>query len=109
MGMTKEQQKAASDRIMEKMGPLTDDERKTYDRLVMKPEDYPKSDKDYRECQECGAQFETVRIGKPDELTAFQQWSDHLTNHNPSGRQWSEAHKRIQDAKEVKKSDQSTE
>jgi len=50
-----------------------------------------------RVCGECGAEFETN-----SELSAMQQFADHVAVHNPSPAQWAEAHKRIQAAKAKK-------
>lgn len=46
-----------------------------------------------RVCGECGAEFETN-----ESQGALEQWSDHLTIHQPTGAQWAEAHLRIQAA-----------
>jgi len=70
MAMTKEEQKAAADRIMAKLGPLTAEEREIYDLLAMKVGEYPKPGE--------------RRKGPP----------------NPSPAQWTEAYEKIQAGKE---------
>lgn len=103
MAMTKVEQKAASDRIMAKLGPFTPEEQAVYDKYMMEPEDYPKADKDHRVCQECGQEFKTeVRKGQ-EELTATQQFVDHMGTHQPTMGQWATAHQRIQAGKESAK------
>lgn len=57
-----------------------------------------------RVCKECGAEFRTVRQKDVPDLTAMQQWSDHLTLHQPTAAQWGEAYKMIQRGKEQGKS-----
>ena len=61
MAMSREDQKAASDRIMAKLGPLTGVELETYEMLMKRPEDYlPPREK--RVCGRCGAGFrDTLR------------------------------------------------
>jgi hypothetical protein len=102
MAMSREDQKAASDRIMAKF-PLTLEEQQTYKMLTMKPEDYPKSGP-VRVCGICGAEFETIPAMKEHlEITVLQQFSDHSATHNPSPAQWTEAHNRIQKWKQQAK------
>lgn len=43
-----------------------------------------------RECKECGAVFETTK-----ELSALEQFTDHLTEHQPTPGQWAEAYSKI--------------
>lgn len=49
----------------------------------------------HRTCMACGAEFETDKDGK-----ALQKFSDHLTIHQPTGEQWTKAHRMIQSGKE---------
>jgi hypothetical protein len=105
MAMSKEEQKAASDRILAKE-PLTAEERRTFEMLTRRPEDY-RVPGEVRECGVCGAKFETILATKESpEVTALQQFSDHLAFHNPSPAHWAEAHKRIQAGKESAKKEQ---
>lgn len=98
MAMTKEEQRAAADRIMAQY-PMTEEEKATYARLCTMPEDYPEAGRDLRVCQECGEVFETKQRQGQEELSAMQQFSDHSTVHNYSPAQWAEAHRRIVAAK----------
>lgn len=103
MAMTKAEQKAASDRIMAKLGPLTPFEQRTYDLLTMKPEEYPVPG-EKRVCGDCGAEFKPTLTAKGEvEVTALQKFSDHTASHNPSPAQWAEAYKRIQEGRESAK------
>jgi DNA/RNA-binding domain of Phe-tRNA-synthetase-like protein len=52
-----------------------------------------------RVCQECGAVFETTK-----EQTALEQFADHLTEHQPTVAQWTDAYNKIQASKEKKAS-----
>ena len=97
MAMTKEEQKAASDRIMAKLGPLTKEEREIYERSIRKPEEY-KVPKEKRVCGYCGAKFDDLP-GKP----ALEQFSDHQARHNPNPAEWTEAYNRIRKSKESAK------
>lgn len=102
MAMSREDQKAASDRIMAKE-PLTAEERATYEYLMLKPP-YGGSG-DTRVCRKCGAVFQEVAGTKErPAVTALEQFADHSTIHQPSPAQWVEAHNRIQEAKETAKS-----
>jgi hypothetical protein len=61
----------------------------------------------HRQCKECGAEFETIPGTKESpEIPALQQFSDHLTEHQPTVAQWTEAYSRIQAAKESRKGSQ---
>lgn len=101
--MTREQQKAASDRIMAKLGPMMEEEQATYRRLSMTPEEYP-APGEKRVCGVCRAEFRDRVDGKGNvEVTALQQFSDHTAMHNPSPAEWAEAYKRIQVGKESAK------
>ena len=103
--MSKEQQKAASDRIMAKLGPLVGPEIETYRRLTARPEDYGVPG-EVRVCHECGAEFGEIPETKDSPaVTALEQFSDHQGVHNPSPAQWAEAHKRIEAGKERAKKD----
>jgi hypothetical protein len=95
MAMSKEDQKAASDRIMAKVRPFTPEEQATYNRLTTPVEEYPTADRDYRVCQDCGAEFRTESEKGVEGLSAMQQFSDHTTKHNPNPAQWVTAHNRI--------------
>jgi hypothetical protein len=104
MAMSKEEQKAASDRIMKKLGPLEGVELETYEMLVRKPEDY-RYPGEKRVCGRCGAEFTDVGASRDNPArTALEQFSDHQSEHNATPGQWSEAHKRIQAGKEAAKS-----
>jgi hypothetical protein len=104
MAMSKEDQKAASDRIMAKLSPLHGMELESYRRLTTPVEEYPSGDRDYRVCQECGEEIKTLQGPKDSEgLSAFQQFSDHTTKHNPSPAQWAVAHQRIRQAMDIRK------
>ena len=95
MAMSKEEQKAASDRIMAKIGPLEGVELETYNLLVKKPGDY-RVPGESRECGVCGARFEDTLSPKGDVLVpALEKFSDHQAEHNPTPGQWAEAHSRI--------------
>lgn len=102
MAMSKEDQKAASDRIMAKE-PLTPEEQEVYEMLSKLPEDY-RPPKENRECGHCGAQFEdtTDRSGKVL-VSALEKFSDHQTEHNPTPGQCATAHERIRAGKEQSK------
>ena len=53
----------------------------------------------HRKCQICGAEFET----SVEKGAALAQFSDHLTEHQPTAAQWTEAYEKIQAAKERKR------
>jgi hypothetical protein len=99
--MTKEQQDAAAGRIREKSGELTADEAVTYRLLTMRPENYipPDPVSGDRVCGVCGEVFENS-IQSP----ALEKMAEHMTTHNPTGSQWSEAHRRIQKGNDSAKS-----
>lgn len=99
MAMSKEDQKAASDRIMAKLGPMTPFEQRTYELLTMKPGKYPVPG-EKRVCGECGAEFREIPATKEKAaISALEQFSDHTAEHNPSPAEWAEAHKRIEAGK----------
>ena len=87
MAMSKEEQEAASDRIMAKLGSLNKEEKEIYDRSVRRIEDYAAPKDGSRRCNTCGAEFQDLP-GKP----ALEQFSDHQAKHNPSPAEWTEAH-----------------
>lgn len=100
MAMTKEEQKAAAKRIMEKY-PMTEEEREIYERLIKKPKDYQPPLDGVRVCGTCGAEFQDIKNGKGEVIeTGLQQFSDHQASHNASPAQWTEAYNRIQAGKE---------
>lgn len=102
MAMSKEDQKAASDRIMAKE-PLTPEELKTYEYLMLKPPYGGSGDR--RVCRVCGAVFsETPATKDSPAVSALEKFADHSTIHQPSGPQWTEAYNRILAAKEAAKS-----
>jgi hypothetical protein len=106
MAMSKEEQKAASDRIMAKLGPMTPEEQAMYELLTKRPEDYmpPNPKTGERACGVCGEVFENTLSPKGDVLvSALEKFSDHQTEHNPNPAQWAEAHSRIQAGKEQSK------
>jgi hypothetical protein len=45
----------------------------------------------YRQCLECGAEFET----NPSAM-ALEQFSDHYTMHQPTATQWTMAYRKMQ-------------
>jgi hypothetical protein len=100
MAMTKEEQKAAARRIMEKY-PMTEEERVIYEQLIKKPEDYrAPTPEGLRVCGICGAEFQDVRDAKGVVVTpALGQFADHQASHNPSPAAWTEAYNRIQSSK----------
>jgi hypothetical protein len=65
------------------------------DRLVLMP-----ATRDER--RPCGAEFRTVRQKDVPDLTAMQQWSDHLAGHQPSPAQWTDAYTLIREGREKK-------
>jgi hypothetical protein len=55
----------------------------------------------HRVCQVCGAEFYTIPAQKGEpEIPALVQFSDHITEHQPTGAQWTEAYNKIQRGKE---------
>lgn len=106
MAMTKEEQKAASDRIMAKLGPMDSYEQQTYELLTRRPEGYmpPEPGNGRRVCGVCGEIFESTLSPRGEVMVAaLEKFSDHQTEHNPSPGQWAEAHSRIQQGKEQSK------
>ena len=85
--MTKEQQKAASDRILAKF-PMTESEKRVQRILETSPDEYPK---DSRICPYCPVVFQRHE---------FEEHAQHLASHGASPAQWAEANKRIEKAKE---------
>ena len=104
MAMSKEEQRAAAERILAKE-PMTDEEMRVYEQLVKRPEDYrpPDPQTGERVCGLCGEVFETTNEGGM-EVTALQKFSDHQTEHQPSPGQWAEAHRRTQRAPKERES-----
>lgn len=105
MALSKEEQKAASDRIMAKE-PLTAEERQLYEILTRTPEQYlpPDPETGERVCGICGEVFNRIPGTKESpEIPALEQFSDHQAEHSPSAGQWVEAHRRIQAGKERQK------
>jgi hypothetical protein len=103
MALTKEEQKAASQRIMAKLGPLDAQEQETYDLLTRNPKQYipPSVETGERTCGVCGKKFQDREArGVQLAMTALDQFADHMTDHNPSPAQWGTAHDRIQAVKE---------
>jgi hypothetical protein len=98
VAMSKEEQKAASDRIMKKLGPFTAEEQEIYDRSVKGIEDYVAPTSASRTCGYCGAEFQD----KPGSA-ALAEFADHVASHNPSPAQWTEAHERIVKSRESAK------
>src|SRR5271156_2911520 len=102
MAMSKAEQKAASDRIMGKLGPLTGKEVESYELLTKDPENYvpPNGETGERKCGRCGAVFQDQPETKSRvAVSALGQFSDHQAEHNPSPAQWATAHRKIQDSK----------
>jgi hypothetical protein len=103
MAMSKEEQKAASDRIMAKH-PLTPEEQRRYKMLTKVPEEYDVPG-EKRVCGVCGAVFrDTVNHKGEVEVAMLDKFADHQASHNPSPDQWKTAHERIQQGKEAAKS-----
>jgi len=50
---------------------------------------------EHRVCLQCGAEFWTEKVKDQPDLTAMQQWSDHLTIHQPTMEQWKGAYEMI--------------
>jgi hypothetical protein len=95
MAMTKAEQKAAAARIMAKMGPMSEEEKSTYEMLSKRPEDYVVPGQEGRVCGICGKE-----IQGDEEKTTLEKFADHQSFHNPSPAQWAEAHKKIEAGKE---------
>ena len=99
MAMSKEQQREAARRIIEKE-PLTEEEEQIREMLSKTPEQY-RVPTNVRECGMCGAQFRDTVDGKGNVLlTALAKFTDHQAEHNPAPGPWAEAHKRIEAGKE---------
>jgi hypothetical protein len=48
-----------------------------------------------RVCNECGMEFKTIQASKEEpEIPALAQFSDHLTTHQPTLAQWTEAYRK---------------
>jgi hypothetical protein len=58
---------------------------------------------EHRVCRECGAEFWTEKVKDAPDLTAMQQWSDHLTIHQPTAAQWTVAYNMIREGRERQK------
>jgi hypothetical protein len=102
MAMSKEEQKAAAARIVAK-SPMTEGERKTYELLTKRPEDY-RAPGETRVCGVCGQEFRDEVDQKGNVIVpALEKFSDHQAFHNPSPEQWATAHERIQAGKEAAK------
>jgi hypothetical protein len=104
--MTREQQVEAARWIRGKIGPLGAEELATYNMLMRTPEQYrpPDPDSGDRVCGVCGEVFERIQAkGGNLEISALEQFSNHVTQHNPSPAQWLEAHRRIQSGREMSK------
>jgi hypothetical protein len=109
MAMSKEDQKAASDRIVAKE-PLTKQERQAYNLLSKQPDEYvlPDPENGVRVCGVCGAEFQgagTTKEGRA--MSALEEFSNHMADHNSTPAQWTEAHRRIQAGRERAKSKES--
>lgn len=56
---------------------------------------------DHRVCKQCGAEFRSIPAKNNEaEVPALQQFSDHITIHQPTGAQWTEAYNKIQAGKQ---------
>ena len=103
MGMSREEQRAAAERILAKE-PLTEEEREWAEFYKRAPGSYvvPTSE-GIRTCGVCGAQFKDkpLKNGNPGEIeSALQQFSDHWAQeHQSTGGQWTEAYQKIQEGK----------
>jgi len=86
MAMSKQEQKAAAERIMAKSGPLTLEELGIKRQLEVSPP-YQR----YRVCLICDMVFE------PEEI---REHVEHMASHQPSAGQWVEAHRRIEAGKD---------
>ena len=99
MSMSQEQQRAAAERILKKH-PLTPEETARFKMLTKTPEEYDVPGKE-RVCGNCGAMFEDETDSKGNvKVTALEKFSDHQTEHNATGAQWTEAYNRIQASKQ---------
>jgi hypothetical protein len=59
---------------------------------------------EHRVCKECGAEFHTKLATKDSpEIPALAQFCDHITEHQPTVAQWTEAHNKIQKGRESAK------
>jgi hypothetical protein len=106
MAMSKSEQKAASDRIMAKLGPMTPEEQATYGLLTKTQDEYipPDPNSGLRKCVVCSGEFLDDRDGKGNLVrSALDKYAEHSAIHNPSPGQWGEAHRRIQAGKERSK------
>lgn len=56
---------------------------------------------EHRVCQECGAEFRTKKV-EGQEVSALQQFSDHVTVHQPTPAQWTEAYNKIREQRSQK-------
>jgi hypothetical protein len=86
MAMTREEQRAAAERILAKF-PMTEEEKRRQRFLETDPEAYPK---DKRVCPVCPKEF-----GKDD----INEYSEHVARHSPTMGQWKEAHEKIESGK----------
>lgn len=106
MAMSKEEQREAARRIMEKLGPLDEREEKVYEQFQNDPIQYIPPDKETgkRVCGICLEEFEEER-DKAGNLvkSSLEKFADHQQTHNPTTQQWTEAHRRIQSSKERSK------
>jgi hypothetical protein len=103
MGMTVEEQRSAALRIL-MAHPLTAEERRVAEVLRRRPEEYGVPNPEHRICVHCGSEFKTMP--GIEGMSAMQQFTDHMSFHNPSPAKWAEAHKRIQEGKQMAKSAQ---
>lgn len=84
----KQAQGEAARRIMEKLGPLTAEERLTYDLLTRRPDEYVPPVGENRLCAVCGKTFQ-----------GLEAFADHQVEHNPPANQWTLAHRRISEGR----------
>ena len=101
--MSKEEQGAAAQRIMTKLGAMDAQEQQTYDLLTRRPGDYipPDPQSGERVCGICGEVFQGQPATRESpQITPLEQYADHMGSHNPTPGQWAEAHRRIQQARE---------
>jgi hypothetical protein len=57
---------------------------------------------EHRICRECGAEFR-MRSEDGRTIPALEQFSDHLTTHQPTPGQWTEAYNKIREGREREK------
>lgn len=100
MGMSKEEQAAAARRILAK-DPLTPEEGMWAEFYKLAPGAYtPPTKAGVRTCGVCRAEFEDIKPGTREEVTALQQFCDHWAEkHQAKAGQWTEVYHKLQEIK----------